>query len=235
MLDIMSNCMYTLKRKYATKEAADIIVPIVGHLKLLYEACAGFGVIGNNKEEGLFRIKRTDLSMTEARVWHDINVSNEICSCGKWQEREYPCIDAMAFYRNYEHMTFEKILSTKVSGYYNYDSLHKLYKDNITSVSLTTLVNDELTMPPPNIRKRQAGRPKTRLLRKRSKYATPEESIIICALCNQRGHNRRTCEARNNLQIIKTELEKQQKNSGNDISEATVALAIDPGYASNMM
>ena len=160
MLDIMSNRIYLLKKKYIRENACDIVAPIVGHLKKLYDASAGFVIIGTDDNEALFRIKRTDLSLTESRVWHDIDITNQTCSCGKWQEREYPCIDAMGFFRNHELLTFDKIVSTKVSVYYNYDSLQALYKENISSVSLSTLVSDGVTMPPKNQRKRQTGRPK---------------------------------------------------------------------------
>ena len=154
----------------------------------------------------------------------------------KWQEQEYPCVDAMAFYRNHELLTFDKIVSTKVSGYYNYDSLQQLYNDNISTVSLSTLVNDGITLPPNYTRKRQAGRPKKKRLRKRSKYEKPEDSIIVCSICNQHGHNKRTCETRRALNNIKLNLEQQNDNDNeNNISDAQLALAMDPGYENNLM
>ena len=107
MLDIMTYRIFKLKAKYVSKNPSDIIVPIVGHLKSLYDASAGFDVIGINEEDGLYRIKWKDKSITVTSIWHDIDVQNGVCSCGKWQDREYPCINAMAFYRKHEMLSFE--------------------------------------------------------------------------------------------------------------------------------
>jgi hypothetical protein len=62
------------------------------------------------------------------------------------------------------------------------------------------LVKDGITRSPQNNGKQQAGRPKVRRIRNRSKYEEPEEeSRIVCSLCNQRGHNRKTCVAQKEL------------------------------------
>ena len=68
----------------------------------------------------------------------------------------------------------------------------EMFKKNIFPVSVDTLGYDGLTNPPVNS-KRSAGRPRTKRLRRRSLYATAEDSPILCSNCGGARYNRRTC------------------------------------------
>ena len=109
-----------------------------------------------------------------------------MCTCGKWQNRELPCIDAMAYFRNYKQQSFPFILENTISSFYTYNSLQNLHKDNICPVIIPTLGRDLVTLPPNLIkRKRSTGCPKKQRLQKRSKFVSEEESNVIWSICNK--------------------------------------------------
>jgi hypothetical protein len=72
-------------------------------------------------------------------------------------------------------------------------------KRNINPVITEQLEpSKEISCLPPEVVLRRPGRPITKRLRiGRSKYSNPGESSIICGICKGRGHNKRTCLARN--------------------------------------
>jgi hypothetical protein len=61
-----------------------------------------------------------------------------------------------------------------------------MFKKNIFPVSVDTLGYDGLTNPPAHS-KRSAGRPRTKRIRRRSLYAAPEDSAILCSSCGAAG------------------------------------------------
>ena len=127
---------------------------------------------------------------------HIVQVEQEHCSCGLWQEHLIPCIHAIAYFRSVKELTLQQIIEANVSKLYYYESLQELYKDNFYPVVVDNLVPDKVTELPTNQNKRQAGRPVTKRLRKRCKFPDPTLSNIKCSRCGQKGHNKKTCELR---------------------------------------
>ena len=140
---------------------------------------------------------------------HNIVPWQGFCTCGRWQENRFPCRHAVAYFRHWEKMSFEDIVSTKTHYYYSFKALKKLYEPCIAPVVTDLLINDNKTKPPP-CEKRRAGRPQKKRLRARSKYQDPKvDSVIRCSECGEKGHNKRTCERRK--QEIMTEATKDDK------------------------
>lgn len=80
---------------------------------------------------------------------------------------------------------------------YLYQNEYEMLKQNIAPVCMETITPDGITRPPNPSRKRASGRPKKKRIRKRPNNACdPEKSIIVCSCCHKRGHNVRTCLAR---------------------------------------
>lgn len=128
---------------------------------------------------------------------HQIRTSTKCCTCGLWQEHDFPCVHAMAYYRHCRR-SLDYIKSTYVSKYYTYEMQLKLTSINILPVVISRLRMDNVTLPPIPPR-RHAGRPKVVRLRKRTRFSNPEkDSPIICKKCGKRGHNQKTCERRGN-------------------------------------
>jgi hypothetical protein len=143
----------------------------------------------------------------------------------------------MAYYRNFEAKNVQSIIDTHVSMFYNYHSVKMLYKENLCPVIISVLINDNKTLPPKSSLKRQPGRPKKIRLRKRSKFSNNDESTIICSVCHQPGHNKRTCEIRKKLKVIeKTTKDKQASESKTEEEkQIEIECVTDPFYAENLL
>lgn len=127
---------------------------------------------------------------------HCIDVQEQWCSCGQWQEHGVPCVDACAYFRHIRNQKEDDVLRDYVPQQFKFLYHQELMKSNIKPVIIDTLRKDGITRPPPATGKRTSGRPKKKRLRRRSKFTTTEESTISCGKCGQRGHNARTCAAR---------------------------------------
>jgi hypothetical protein len=123
---------------------------------------------------------------------HIVKPAETWCSCGQWQDTLVPCRHVCAVYRKHREVEMTYVLERLVHEYYSCKSAKEMFKKNIFPVSVDTLGYDGLTNPPVNS-KRSAGRPRTKRLRRRSLYATAEDSPILCSNCGGAGHNRRTC------------------------------------------
>ena len=69
----------------------------------------------------------------------------EILTCGLWQEYNVPCVDAVAYLQIYKGKYLCQIIDEDRSKIFSYEHLHKLYKDNLNAVALSTLRNDSAT------------------------------------------------------------------------------------------
>ena len=45
------------------------------------------------------RLNRPPICIGEPGISHCLNVEEKNCTCGKWQDREYRCIDALAYFK----------------------------------------------------------------------------------------------------------------------------------------
>ena len=116
----------------------------------------------------------------------------EWCSCGVWQDFLYPCRHACAVFRKWQEKEFSYVLRSLVHPFYTFEFVHNTFKKNVFPVCLETTVYDGETKEP-NLPKRQSGRPRTKRIRKCSKFIESEDSPVKCSICGRRGHNRRTC------------------------------------------
>ena len=110
--------------------------------------CGSFEVLTIDESRGIFKVNRPPMRIGEPGISHCLNVEEKNCTCGKWQDREYPCIDALAYFKNYERKNFRDIVDTEVSPYYNCMTLYLLWKTNINPVIISTLESDTSVLPP---------------------------------------------------------------------------------------
>jgi hypothetical protein len=184
-----------LRQKVGDKTG--VVPKIVGIVQKRWDKCAGFRLFQLEEDGAIFSVVRPATSATAAKSSYNIDVLNHTCDCGVWQDHGVPCIDAIAYYRFHEQMTVEQVLERQIDSNYTYENQKSTLSRNIIAVCLNRLLPDDTTLPPAVSQKRNAGRPKTKRFRKRSRYAHgPESSCIACSRCKKRGHNVRTCLAR---------------------------------------
>jgi hypothetical protein len=150
---------------------------------------------------------------TDYQVNHLLNVSQRACSCGIWKGYGIPCADAMIYYKEKEEKMLAEIMdSDAVSEFHKYPYYHELMKRKIEPVILDNLVSStDVLCIAPVVVERQAGRPPTKRLRMdKSRFGKVEESTIVCSICNKRGHNKRTCLARERLSTAQSTLDQYQ-------------------------
>jgi hypothetical protein len=125
---------------------------------------------------------------------HVVKVGPRWCSCGVWQDTLLPCKHACAVFRKWKEADFNYILANLVDAYYTYGSVKMMFQKNIYPVGLDTIAYDGETKPPVSSG-RSVGRPRTKMLKRRSKFPAVEDSPIRCSNCRAPGHNKRTCTA----------------------------------------
>ena len=191
ILEIIIQKIHTGKNKYKNKSG--VFEETQAKIRNLYDESAGFKIIPTDEVAGIYKINRTESLLGEPIISHNLNVIHNTCTCGLWQEYNVPCVDAVAYLRICQNKSIDEIIDEDVSRLYTYEYLHKLYKDNLNAVALSTLRHDEVTSVAKNTPKRQPGRPKMLRYRERSKYENPADSKIKCQKCGRRGHNRAGC------------------------------------------
>ncbi|MFM8622575.1 MAG: SWIM zinc finger family protein [Holophagaceae bacterium] len=128
-----------------------------------------------------------------------MNVETKCCDCGKWQDMGYPCIHSVAYFKEYRKSTCDEMLQ-EVEDFYTYESEKNIFGKNFKTVCIDSLKRDGETRPP-NFRKRKsAGRPRKRRLRKRIRHV-PLLRENKCRHCGSTGHNVRTSKASKNIII----------------------------------
>ncbi|KAG7361808.1 hypothetical protein IV203_036909 [Nitzschia inconspicua] len=191
ILSIMLERICTLREKHRGRSS--VVDEMRGILEKRWNNCAGFQVWELLENGGIFRACRTSRGPTETERSYVLHVREQTCGCGKWQDHEVPCIDAIAYYKKIEKQTLQYIIDNHVSGQYKFETVNELLKDNIIPVCLETISADGITLPP-NVVKRPSGRPKKVRLRKRTRFAhDPQKSNIRCSRCKKTRHNVRTC------------------------------------------
>ena len=133
----------------------------------------------------------------------NVNVKQHTCDCGAWNKDGLPCVHAMAYFRGFKRMTLEAITADVVERHYKYDEERRLLQRTIMPVSVCRLCPDSDTLPPRELEKNSAGRPKNdNRIRNRSVHDA-EDSPIVCSLCGGRGRNKHTCAPRQRLAILR--------------------------------
>lgn len=179
-----------------TLKATGIIPKIQSHIKTNYEyanSCTWmqYGEKEFGEKEHYFRITRNLAGEGDVGISHNLDVKKKTCTCGKWQDNEFPCVDALVYLRQYCDQSFKQILNFHVSKYYTYENQNAMVVYNCIVPIIDTLKSDEETKPP-LIGKRQPGRPKEARLKPKSKFAHTN-STNKCSKCGQVGHNSATC------------------------------------------
>ena len=129
MLDITIQRNAALFEKYKTNQNKQKVVSVISnHIKNLYNVCSGFVVTKIDDDLGEYKVNRSPYKIGDKPPSHCVNPKNEWCSCGKWQDREYPCIDAIAYFKNSEHESVENILMKYVLSYYTSRNLYYVLK-----------------------------------------------------------------------------------------------------------
>jgi hypothetical protein len=232
ILNIMTRRHDRLFNKWKDfKDSKEVVPEVQVHMKKLFDASGNFEVIQINDSSGEYKINRSAKDLQSIGISHCINIKQQSCTCGKWQDREYPCIDALAYFRNYKRLSFHDILEKHVSPYYSCNSLFLLWRKNICPVIISTLEHDETAQPPlsPERVKRQTGRPRMKRFRNRSKYPDPKDSKVICKKCTKPGHNSRTCDIRKIMEAIQEELKKKAEMASATVVTNKIDVEADDG------
>jgi hypothetical protein len=192
ILSTMMKRISSLREKHKDKEG--VVHSVKGMLHDRWERVIGYQVYRLTDDGDEFTITRKRTTVSESFTQYTINVALKICECGEWQEYGFPCVDAMAYLRLHRGLPFYQVLTAYVDSVYTYEAQREMLRSNVVPVCIATIARDGITSPPRPLKKRQAGRPRKKRLRKRSRWAhEPEKSNVICSRCNQRGHNIRTC------------------------------------------
>lgn len=157
--------------------------------KQRYNACAIYNVIPINEEQSTYKVYVGEGDDYVHYKTQFLNMQQKTCTCGEWQDTELFCEHVMSYYRVIENKPLEDIYRIPFSQYYSYQYLNHFYKENVNPVIIDTLASDKTTKPPAVTNKRQAGRPPTRRLRKKSR----SEITVKCSNCEKPGHNKRGC------------------------------------------
>jgi hypothetical protein len=131
--------------------------------------------------------QKTTTTITNNKDSNNNMVDIRNCSWGEFNDFKRPCVHACS-----EITLAGKTFMDYVEHFYKKPCLQNVYAGIVQPVSIEALPSDGL-LPP--ITPAQAGRPKKVRLRNRSELQT-EDSPIVCSLCGERGHNKRTCQRR---------------------------------------
>jgi hypothetical protein len=211
IINIMSTRIYKCRMEWITKPPNEVVGRVQQIVQMRWEACNHLTVIELNVRDGIFMVGDNKVCVTErngdATVVNDVAATPVVlgsrsathsvkpalreCTCGAWQDLLYPCRHACAVYKHHYHKSMHD-MTKMVHPFYRYESVHKLYVDNVFPVCMDNLKHDGVTKPP-LVRGRQTGRPRTKRIRRRSEVVDSSASKVQCSLCRQHGHNKRTC------------------------------------------
>ena len=205
IIDIMSTRIYKCRMEWITKPPNEVVSRVQQIIQMRWDASTQSTVVELNQTDGIFRVSdsrnddvtvvndaaATPVVLGRRSATHTVNPGLHECTCGAWQDLLYPCRHACAVYRHHYRKTFQDMMEL-VHPFYKYKSVHKLYEDNMFPVCMDNLKHDGVTKPP-LVCGRQAGRPRTKRIRRWSEIVDPSASKVQCSLCRRRGHNKRTC------------------------------------------
>jgi len=212
IVDILTTRIHKCRQKYTERDPNEVVPRVAQLLKVRWDAAASITVMELEQGCGDFKVSEPGIlqeqdhqdenlpnmpftSLTQQKV-HIVKPDLKYCTCGTWQDMLFPCRHACAVYRKHLRKEFSYVQECLVHRFYLFDSVKSLFKTNINPVCLEHVHYDGETKPP-YCSKRQPGRPKSKRFRRRSEFLNAEDSKIKCGMCNQRGHNSRTCERRN--------------------------------------
>ena len=92
----LSKKVNTLEKQLAA--VLEEIKHIKDQIQNLYNGTTGFEVLLIDDELGEFKVNRSVYRFGERPPSHCVIPSKRWCTCGKWQDREFPCIDGIAYF-----------------------------------------------------------------------------------------------------------------------------------------
>jgi MULE transposase domain/SWIM zinc finger len=171
-----------LSQKYEGKEG--VIDEVVCRLQYYWqEHCAGLVVVPmKDSAQTLFTVFTHSGGVVDENVaGHNMNVATRSCDCGLWQEHEYPCIHAAAYYKKHLQFNFDQVLN-EVDRKYTYESEKLLFSRNFLSVCNDRIVGDKSILTP-CFKQKKAGR-MTEIRKKRG--VIKPDSRVGCSRCKQK-------------------------------------------------
>jgi len=147
------------------------------------------------------------------------------CECGDFYQYQSPCSHAIAVAR---YLEIDPLTLFDIS--YSVRVYNRTYSRPVIPVSIQGLTPDESIKPP--ILKKQAGRPKTKRIRKGSW----QKKQTRCGNCLEWGHNKRRCTGQpvssgrrerardwlSEVQIIRQEEEEEEEEDEEEDEEGTI-------------
>ena len=200
LVDNMSNRIFQCRTKHMDKVSTVIVPKVTGRLQARWDAdaslsvmelelgCGDFKVVDEMSSlqeqdyKGDDRIGQTMPLSVRSQVIHIVKPAQQWCSCGVWQEFLYPCRHGCAVYRKWEEKDLNYVLEKVAHVFYRYDYMQKLFNQNEFPTCIDNATYDGETKLPV-VTWRQAGRPRTKRIRRRSEFMDPEKSPITCSDC----------------------------------------------------
>ena len=184
-MDRMVNRISDCRQKYKGKPDEEIVPFVKQLVTKRWRMVAGYVVKEIQEEEDVYKVNEmrgddsdkedgNEKAVLETEIQAEeipqgpsqvVQPGIKECSCGKWQEHQYPCRHALAWFRLWQGRNLQWVLDNEVDDLWKFKTLKKLYEPNLFPVVMDSIRGDEITLPP-NI-KRPAGRPQRRRLRRR--------------------------------------------------------------------
>jgi hypothetical protein len=146
-----------------------------------------------NESGTTYKVKRTAVDAGQLPATYVVDSVLRTCTCGKWQEQDLPCIDAVAYFRHAKERDQEWIFTREVSKFYSVRNHNEMFRKNICPVTTDFITTDGITLPPSGTGRGQVGARKKKRLRPQRNYIDVPTAKYKCKVCQKLGHNTRTC------------------------------------------
>ena len=186
-VDIMSDRICSCRSKYESRKDTDVVQRAERLLKKTWKAAASMSVVELEKECNAVKVvgpltagEDTDHQPCHMPTTHShhsihiVNLDNQLCTCGIWQDFLYPCQHACAVYQKCKETTFSFILSDMVPDIYKFGYVKKTFSQNLFPACLDGIEYDGVVLPSRST-KSQPGRPRMKRMRNRSEFLDPED------------------------------------------------------------
>ncbi|KAI2505523.1 MULE transposase domain [Fragilaria crotonensis] len=188
LIDIMSTRTYVCRKKYSERDGSEVVPRVAQIMKVLrWDAAASMTVVELESGCGDFKVVEPSSLAEDDLAENSYSAVSGKTSCtpvdmrvqssGNGKKKTSPMSSAIW------------CIPTTVSSLYKTATFRN---KNVFPVCLETLEYDGVTKEPA-LPKRQAGRPKTKQIRRGSKFVELKQSPITCSICGKRGHNRQSC------------------------------------------
>jgi hypothetical protein len=109
----------------ANRDNAGVVPIYAAKMEESWKNSAGSQIL--QIEDGIPCYKVTRLAVNKYITTHVLNVKEQKCACGRWQEFGYPCQDAMVYYRVIKKKMIVDVLdSDAISDFYKFHFYQEL-------------------------------------------------------------------------------------------------------------